>query len=357
MSLFKSLFRLVGKAGATPDSKPDFSTGLLCPDEADIFIYTEGRISSHKRAELESHFAVCSDCREMLALVIKIPDQEVEGYDAQIAPLSEDGVRKQTARILAFIENDERRLRQPASKRPVNKPAYTEAAKKRDGIYIPYPVLAALAMIICAIVAGAMFWLTRDRSPEAGMDALRLAVKDERRTPARISGGLAHSRYLATRGEEDSEVLQFERALSKLKHAESESAPVDSRLALARVYLALGKGEEAKKAITILEQLIATGNQSAEIFNDLGVAQFQLGNFEEAIANFTKALEKSPGYNEALFNRALANERENRIEAAKQDWQEFIRLNSDEKWGDEAERHLDMLQPIQNRSKNSNPVR
>jgi tetratricopeptide (TPR) repeat protein len=212
-------------------------------------------------------------------------------------------------------------------------------------------------MIICAIVAGAMFWLTRDRSPEAGMDALRLAVKDERRTPARISGGLAHSRYLATRGEEDSEVLQFERALSKLKHAESESAPVDSRLALARVYLALGKGEEAKKAITILEQLIATGNQSAEIFNDLGVAQFQLGNFEEAIANFTKALEKSPGYNEALFNRALANERENRIEAAKQDWQEFIRLNSDEKWGDEAERHLDMLQPIQNRSKNSNPVR
>jgi tetratricopeptide (TPR) repeat protein len=350
MSLFNALYRLVGRAGARPDSKPDLSLGPLCPDEAEIFIYTEGRTSSRKRAELEGHFADCRDCRELLALVIKIPDQEVEGYDAHLTPLSEDGVKKQTARVLAFIENDERR-RQPAPKQP----ARPVSVRKRDGIYVPYPVLAGLAMIICAIGAGAMFWLTRDHSPETAMDALRLAVKEDRRTPARISGGLAHSPYLAPRGE-GGDVLQFERAISKLKHAESESAPVEARLALARVYLALGKDDEANKALTILEQLVARGNQSPEIFNDLGVAQFQLEHYGDAIADFTKALEKSPGYGEALFNRALAYERENSIEAAKQDWQEFIRLNSDEKWKAEAQSHLDLLPSIQDRSKNSNPL-
>src|SRR5215216_6475342 len=142
MSLFNSLYRLVGRAGAPPASGPGLSHGPLCPDEAEIFIYTEGRTSSRKRAELEGHFAVCDDCRELLALVIKIPDQEVEGYDQRLTPLSEDGVKKQTARVLAFIENDERRRHQPATKQP----EYAGAVRKRGGIYVPYPVLAALTM-------------------------------------------------------------------------------------------------------------------------------------------------------------------------------------------------------------------
>jgi tetratricopeptide (TPR) repeat protein len=344
MSLFDSLYRLVGRSGPLPDPKPDFSLGPLCPDEAEIFFYMERRTSSRRRAELENHFAACSDCRELMALFITVPDEKIEGDDTSLAPLSSDGVKKQTARVIAFIENDERKLNRPRSKRT----AYTEGARKREGIYIPYPVLAPVAIIICAIVAGAMFWLIRDQRPEAAMDALRLAVKDERRTPARISGGLAYSPYPVTRGEEDSERLQFERALSKLRYAEDESAPAEARLALARVHLALGTPAEARHALTILEQLAARGNQSAEVFNDLGVAHFQTENYGEAIANFSKALEKLPGYTEALFNRALAYERSNQVGAAKQDWEQFIRLTTDEKWKAEAERSLDLLESSSN---------
>ena len=340
MSLFNSLYRLVGRSGASPESKSDSSLGPHCPDVADIFIYMEGRTSSRMRAELEGHFAACSDCRELMALFIKVPDEMVEGYDASLAPLSDDGVRKQAARVLAFIENDESRPKQSVSKRP----AYTEAVRKREGFYIPYPVLAAMAMIICAIAAGAMFWLTRDQRPDDAMDALKLAVKDERRIPARISGGLPYSPYSVTRGDEDSEGLQFERALNKVNYAKDESANIKARWTLARVQLSLGNREDAKNALTILEQVLASGDQSAEIFNDLGVAQFQLENYSEAIANFNKALEKSPDFTEALFNRALAEESNSSIEAAKRDWQRFIQLTSDEKWREEAQKHLSRLQ-------------
>lgn len=336
MSLLDSVYRLVGKTGATPVSKPDFSPGPLCPDEAEVLNYLEGKDSPHGRAELESHFARCGDCRELLALFVKTPDEQVEGYDSSIASLSDDGVKKQTARILAFIENDEQRHGETAKKRP----ARAGVARKREGIYVPYPALASLALIICAIAAGFTFWLSIDHRPQAGMEALKLAMKEERRTPVRISGGLAYSPYAVTRGEEDSDGLQFERAFNKLKYATDDSASPEARLALARVHLALGKRDEAKKALAILEQLVAGGHQSAEVLNDLGVAQFQLENYSEAVSNFTRALEKSPDFTEALFNRALSEEHEGRTEAAKQDWQQFIHSTSDENWKVEATRNL-----------------
>lgn len=339
MSLFNSLYRLVGRTGASPESKPDSLPGPLCPDVAEIFVYMEGRTSSRLRAELESHFASCNDCRELMALFIQVPDEKMEGFDASLAPLSDDGIKKQAARVLAFIENDENRPIQPVTKRS----PYAEVARKRDGIYVSYPVLAAAVMIICAVGAGLMFWLARDHRPDAAMDVLKLAIKDDRRIPARISG-LPYSPYYSTRGEEDREELQFERALNKMTYAKDKSAAAKARWTLARVQLASGNREEAKNALTILEQVVADGNHSAEIFNDLGVAHLQLRNYSEAIANFNKALEESPDFTEALFNRALAEEQDNRMEAAKQDWQQFIRLTSDEKWKEEAEGNLRRLQ-------------
>ncbi len=187
------------------------------------------------------------------------------------------------------------------------------------------------------------------------MQALTLAMKDGRRTPARISGGFAYSDYTVTRGEGQSDDLQLERALSKLQSAEKESAPPAARQALARVHLAFNKPENAKRALAILAQLAASGVSSAELFNDTGVAQFQLGRYEDSLASFNKALEKSPGYSEALFNRALVNEmlfnksradqeRARYLEAAKNDLQSFIKMTSDEKWRAEAQRKLNSLQ-------------
>jgi tetratricopeptide (TPR) repeat protein len=176
------------------------------------------------------------------------------------------------------------------------------------------------------------------------MDALKLAVKDARYTEARVSGGLAYSRYAATRGGgRNDDDLNFSRAIDKLKPAEQENAPLNDRLVLARAYLARGKHEDSKRALAILSQLAARGVETAEALNDTGVAELQLNDYDVAIEYFSRALTKSPTFGEALFNKALAEERSHRESDAARDWRQFIDQPPDDNWTAEARLHLNSL--------------
>jgi tetratricopeptide (TPR) repeat protein len=61
-----------------------------------------------------------------------------------------------------------------------------------------------------------------------------------------------------------------------------------------------------------------------------------LGNYAKAISYFSRALEKTPGFSQALFNRALAHENAGAREEALKDWERFINETTDEKWKREA---------------------
>ncbi len=313
MRISDVLFRLIGARDPN------------CPNEADVLAYSENRLSTPSKAQIERHFADCHDCRQVLAFLGRKLDETP-------APLTKEAVSAQTDRVLAYIQNDERNRGKPGQK-----------ARSAAGFYISYPRLAAVGLVICAIAAGGLFMITRDQSPaDAAMEALRLAVKDARYTEARISGGFDHSRYAGTtRGDENSnDALHFDRAENKVKAAAQEAAAVEARLVLARVCLARGNREDAKRALAILEQLMKSGVETPVALNDMGVAQFQVANYDDAIVYFTKALEKSPRYDEALFNRALAEGRAHRDAEARQDWQQFINQSSDENWKNEARNHL-----------------
>ena len=134
-----------------------------------------------------------------------------------------------------------------------------------------------------------------------------------------------------------------------MRAAEQESAPVNDKLVLARVYLARGTREDVRHAQTILDQVATRGVESSEALNDTGVAQFELGNYEDAISYFTRALTKSPSYYEALFNKALAEERARHYDQAKQDWEQFINQSSDDSWKSEARIHLNSLTGVSDR--------
>lgn len=331
MSLMDSLQRLMGgnnRDGQRPE--------LLCPDEAEILRYSEAQLATRRRAELTRHFAACGDCRELLVFRARFQAEPVDTPDA----LSQEAVRHQTARILTLIENDERKRRARASAAGQR----GLVARERKGFFISYPQLAALALVVFTFVAGSIYWLTRSETPETvAMQAIALSTKDERRSVARVSGGLAYSPYRPTRGAADTDDLQLQRALNNLKFAESESAPLSARQTLARAHLAFARPEHAAQALAILNQLVARGRQSPELFNDLGVAEFQLERDNEAIANFNRALEQAPTYAEALFNRALAATRAKRYAEAQRDWQQFLNTSSDANWKAEAERHLSSL--------------
>ena len=219
-------------------------------------------------------------------------------------------------------------------------------AREREGFYISRTGLALAASILAAVAIGSFVWLSKADPPEqVAMLALAEAVKTERRTTVRISG-FEYSPHLLTRGPGDSggdSSFHFDRAFAKLKSAEKPSAPPGQRLVLARAYLARNGAGDASRARTILEEIAEGGDQPAEVDNDKGVALFQLENYQAAISSFNKALEKKPDLYEALFNRALAEEKLKLDAEAMADWELFIESSHDAKWKIEAQQNLDLL--------------
>ena len=331
MSLIDSLQRLIGRKNRAGTQAP-----LICPNEAEILRFSENRLAKSRRAELLRHLTACGDCRESLVFLKRFQLEEFKPSET----LSHEAVRQQTARILILIENDERKRRE----RPDVPAPRGDLVPARKGFFLSYSQLAAVALAVFTFTVGGIYWLNRGQTPEQeARQALALATKDERRSAARISGEIAYSPYRATRGTTDTDDLQLQRALNKLKYAESEDASVADRQLLAGTYLKFNRPKEAGQALAILNQLIARGLQSAEVFNDLGVALYQLDRDKEAIAALTRALDQAPEYTDALFNRALAQERAKLNAEAKRDWQQFLNLSSDADWNKEANRHLDSL--------------
>jgi tetratricopeptide (TPR) repeat protein len=314
----------------TSGKRSDETAG--CPEEAAILAYTEGRFSPSDQARIETHLAKCDDCRELLAFTMK------EAPDATIAEIvSDKEVKQQTARVLAYIELDESK-RSRTSRQATNR-----RAPVKSGIRVAFPRLASVALVVSAVGAGTVFWVTRDPSSVEAMSALRLAMKDERRNPALISGDIAFSPYSPKRGEEGPDDLHYDRALSKLSFADKETAPAESRLVLARVLVAMDKLEKTRRALSILDQLEAAGIHTAELFNDRGVAEFQLGRYPAAVDYFTRATQESPDESRFLFNKALAEHEAGRVAEAKEDWNQFIRTAADERLKAEARSRLDLL--------------
>lgn len=314
--------------------RPTRGVALPCPPEADILKYTEDTLPRRARTRLEEHFIACPDCRELLVLLARFPEEVI----AQQPPLTDAEIQQQTARVIQLIEADARRKAAGASGSPAS------GVRQPGWVYRHRAQFATSAVIVCALIVGALYLITRnDPATESARQSLALAMKDERRSAARLSGGFDYSPYKATKGSGDSPDLQLKVALSQLQSAEDEKAPIKMRQMLARVYLAFNRAEQARHAQGILESLQARGARTAEIFNDLGVAQFQQQDYDAAIASFDRALQINPAYTEALFNRALAKEGAARYPEARSDWEQFLNSAADAKWKAEAERHRDAL--------------
>jgi tetratricopeptide (TPR) repeat protein len=335
MSLKESIYKLFG--GKKPDHgvHPDLTARPACPDEADFLAYSERLVSDSKRAQLESHFVDCEDCREFLTLYAKISAEQVNHAVLSVEPLSEETVKQQTAAILTLIKQDE--IERTNHQR-------VAAAVGGRGFYFPVFWKAVAAMVVLGVFAVPIYWMMKDPSPDdAAMKAIAMAMKDERRIEPRISGNFAYSPYFTTRGADDGDKLPLKRARDKMKHAENPTAPASEQLMLARAFLAGGERKDVQSALAILKNITDKGTRSPEALNDEGVALYVLGDFTEAIKYFTEALEKSPSFDEALFNRALANSRAHLDEEARRDWTEFLAKSSDENWKREARLYLERL--------------
>ncbi len=342
MKIRNALNYLTGKGGSDRGSEPGPGAGHVCPEEIEILNYIENRVTEDTSAKLERHFAQCDNCRELLVLYVQLRDELAAGNDAAgMPPVTDSEVEQQTAHVLAMIKEDEWRRRQTAADRPQR--------RSLSGIFVTYTQLGVFA-VICAIAISVVYLITKSPAPDtAAMQALASAIEKDRRIEPRISGDFSHSNYSQTRGEERKYEVQFDRALNKLKDAEQESASPKERMALARVYLARNDGKDTEDALKILRGLVDKGERSPELFNDLGVALYVQGKYKEAVIEFNKALEMSPDFDQAIFNKALAETEAGSSEEAMQDWSHFLRVAKDPQWKAEAQGRLSALEKSMNR--------
>src|SRR5437868_13655506 len=100
---------LIDSMQAWFDGRQPRGSAPPCPPEADILKYKENHLPTKVRARLEQHFAACDDCRELLVLLARFPEEEIAE-----PPLSSAEIQQQTARVIQLIEEGDRRNPAPA---------------------------------------------------------------------------------------------------------------------------------------------------------------------------------------------------------------------------------------------------
>ncbi|MHB9131277.1 MAG: tetratricopeptide repeat protein [Armatimonadota bacterium] len=93
---------------------------------------------------------------------------------------------------------------------------------------------------------------------------------------------------------------------------------------LGLAYMNQGKYD---KAITALKNAITLAPTIGFVYGDLGNAYYLAKNYQEAVASYTTAIEKSPNDAVALLNRSLAEEKLGRFKDAASSLEKYLALS------------------------------
>jgi tetratricopeptide (TPR) repeat protein len=136
-------------------------------------------------------------------------------------------------------------------------------------------------------------------------------------------------------------------AAAQIEKAELGKSTARARRLLGLAYLTSG---DIDHAVPILEQR-AEQAADGQILSDLAAAYLARVDRFGGQQDFTKApnaadqaLQMNPHLVEALFNRAYALERLSLVAEARAAWQEYLKVDNDSGWADEARQHLRSLQ-------------
>jgi len=315
-----------------------------CPNEGDLLAFCERDLSAWKKARIEKHLGECQPCRESIAMMVSLGRLADQPEEAGL--VGEDLIRAQVGKIVARAAVDEVRQGE------VGKPGrFGRLSASHSRTRLPLPLsnrvmLATAALVLILLAVPVVFWMqSHPSASQQAMQALDMAVVPGRNSETVVSG-LRYSPHIALRGAADRDDLMFERALSKVSFAQDPSASIEARHTLAKILLARNAGTDAAKALAILNQIAPRQPGSAEIQNDIGVAQFELSLFPDAISSFNRALMASPGFREALFNRAVAEKANIQYSDSVRSFEEFLQTNPDPAWRAEAESNVRKLRSL-----------
>jgi tetratricopeptide (TPR) repeat protein len=281
-----------------------------CPDLETIAAYLDGRLGEPERARVSEHLADCEDCYVVFS----------ESAQTHVAAAPREWGSTRGWRGWTTGPNL----------------AWSSAG-------------AALATAAC-------LWLLvgpgRVLSPRPAdeLQALVAAVGTDRPIEGRLSGGFA---YGPLRG-----------PVRSVRSGASSARPLspDVRIAAARSEKALAANRTAEnlhafgiasvivgeidRAITLLEQAADQPSPNAQTMSDLAAAYLARASRDNSHQDLMKALSAAdravmtdPRLPEGLFNRAVALERLSLVGEARVAWEDYLRVDDQSGWADEARRH------------------
>lgn len=308
--------------------------------------YLTGACSSEEREIVEDHCVDCQVCCAQLAAMLHLVissthEREDKRRELEsLLPLGEHAA----ARARRIVRREEGWDRQRVS-------PWENLWKGLQGFR---PALAPALVVIALLGGGLITYLSlwRQSAEERALTRMREIYHDARVLQARVTGGFTHQQYLTTRGSSDlAGVDESQRValLSELNQEVTTYHEAAARHNLGRLLILRGDMEPAERQFLLA---LNERPRDARLLADLGALYYERSIREggeghellaKSVGHTSKAIEADPKLPEAWFNRALCYERMNLFQQAESDWKQYLALDSDSDWTEEARDHLEKL--------------
>ena len=283
-----------------------------CPDLESMAAYLDGRLSDRERARITEHLAACEDC------------------------------------YFVFSESAQTRVATEATpKRDARTWREWLATPKRTWAAVG-GALATAACVWLLVAAGDVLpW----RSGRPDLQALVAAVGTDRPIEARLIGGFAYGPMRGTvrAGAPTPRAVSPDVRIAVARN-EKSLAGVGTPEALHALGVASLIVGDLDRAIPMIERSVDQPSPDARFVSDLAAAYLSRAGRDnrsqdlvKALAAADRAVAVDSALAEALFNRALALERLSLVDEARAAWTDYLKVDDQSGWANEARAHLSAL--------------
>jgi CHAT domain-containing protein len=308
--------------------------------------YLTGACSADEREEVEDHCVDCQVCCAQLAALLHLVLSSTQEREEK---------RRELEALLPLGEQAATRARKMVSRQEGwDRQRVSPWANLWKGLQVFRPVLAPALVVVVLLGGGLITYLSlwRQSVEERTLTRVREIYRDARVLQARVTGGFTHQQYVTTRGSGDlAGVDESQRValLSELNQEVTAYQGAAARHNLGRLFILRGDLELAERQFLLA---LNERPRDAGLLADLGALYYERGLkeageghelWEKAVEHTSKAIEADPKLPEAWFNRALCYERMNLFLQAESDWKQYLTLDGDSAWAEEAREHLEKL--------------
>lgn len=313
-----------------------YFTGLLVEEEELIQDYADGDLGGDERLNFEKNFLLSDERRQKV-----IFSQALGKY-----------------------------AKEQKSKKEITEPA--QKNKKNFGLNFPRffsaPFPAAIAALVIVALSSFIVWkfYFHPLDADSVIISLNKAYQTERPLQARITR-FNYAPFIQTRGAGDGKFDTPERRRAELLALNAAAQPTAANLQTsARIHLAK---KEFDEAIRELEKAAELDARNAEILSDTGTAYLEkskdvsdgaggksLELAAKALDYFDRAVAADPNLPEARFNRAISLQVLHSPVAARDAWRDYLNLDNDSPWAEEARQNLKSLDTSKSQNKTSDEI-